>query len=175
MSHKHHSIIRVGAGLIQFVYGSHSRLATELILHKIIFWPSFRASFWGVWDLGLCIFWVPAFRDPLSDGKIWCFLRAKRVFSVSRFCSVVLFSQVHKKCTDLNLSLLYKLILGTYSKFARENNFQSWCARRSHRRAALLRTLRWLNPSPCRVVNVVVVGPFEGEEEGTGHGSQRRS
>jgi len=25
--HKHHLIIRVGAGLIQFVYGSHSRLA----------------------------------------------------------------------------------------------------------------------------------------------------
>ena len=26
VSHKHHSIIRVGAGLIQFVYGSHSKL-----------------------------------------------------------------------------------------------------------------------------------------------------
>ena len=25
--HKHHPIIRVGAGLIQFVYGSHSRMA----------------------------------------------------------------------------------------------------------------------------------------------------
>ena len=29
VSHKHHSIIRVGAGLIQFVHGAHSRLATE--------------------------------------------------------------------------------------------------------------------------------------------------
>jgi len=28
VSHKYHSIIRIGAGLIQFVYGSHSRLAT---------------------------------------------------------------------------------------------------------------------------------------------------
>ena len=28
VSHKHHLIIRVGAGLIQFVYGSHSRVAT---------------------------------------------------------------------------------------------------------------------------------------------------
>ena len=27
--HKHHPIIRVGAGLIQFVYKSHSSLATE--------------------------------------------------------------------------------------------------------------------------------------------------
>jgi len=35
VSHKHHSIIRVGAGLIQFVYKSHSRLATELTLDKL--------------------------------------------------------------------------------------------------------------------------------------------
>ena len=34
VSHKHHSIIRVGADLIQFVYGSHSRLATELTHHR---------------------------------------------------------------------------------------------------------------------------------------------
>ena len=33
----------------------------------------------GDWDLGLCIFWVLAFINPLSDGKIWFFLRAKRV------------------------------------------------------------------------------------------------
>ena len=45
VSHKHHSIIRVGTGLMQFVYGSHSRLALELILHKILFPPFFsRAS-----------------------------------------------------------------------------------------------------------------------------------
>jgi len=31
VSQKHHSIICVGAGLIQFVYGSHSRLATEYL------------------------------------------------------------------------------------------------------------------------------------------------
>jgi len=30
VSHKHHSIIRVGAGLIQFVYGSRPKRATEL-------------------------------------------------------------------------------------------------------------------------------------------------
>jgi len=66
-------------------------------------------------------------------------------FFGSRFYSAVLSSQVPKKCTDLDLSLLYNLILGTYSKFARKNNFLSLCARRSHRRAALLRTLRWLS------------------------------
>ena len=31
--------------------------------------------------------------------------------------------QVLKKCTDLDLSLLYILILGTYGKFARRNYF----------------------------------------------------
>ena len=36
---------------------------------------------------------------------------------------MVLFSQVPKKCTDLNLNLFYILILGTYGKFARKNNF----------------------------------------------------
>jgi len=66
-------------------------------------------------------------------------------FSGIRFYSAVLSSQVLQKCTDLDLSLLYNLILGTYSKFARKNNFLSLCARRSHRRAALLRTLRWLS------------------------------
>jgi len=35
--HKHHSIIRVGAGLIQFVYGSYSHLAADLIPKKAIF------------------------------------------------------------------------------------------------------------------------------------------
>ena len=35
--HKHHLIIRNGADLIQFVYGSHSRLAADLTLDKNIF------------------------------------------------------------------------------------------------------------------------------------------
>jgi len=38
----------------------------------------------------------------------------------SRFYSAVLFSQVPKKCTDLDLSLLYNLILRTYKNFARK-------------------------------------------------------
>ena len=44
-----------------------------------------------------------------------------------RFCSAILFSQVPKKCTDLDLSLLYNLILGTHSEFARQNGFLSSC------------------------------------------------
>jgi len=43
--HKHHSIIRVGAGLIQFVYWSHSRLATGVTSSRILFSQFFRAGF----------------------------------------------------------------------------------------------------------------------------------
>jgi len=39
--HKHHQIIRVGAGLIQFVYRSHLRLATEVTRNRNAFSPFF--------------------------------------------------------------------------------------------------------------------------------------
>jgi len=45
LSHKHHSIIRVGAGLIQFVYGSHSCLAADLTLDNFLFSPWFSRAF----------------------------------------------------------------------------------------------------------------------------------
>jgi len=38
-------------------------------------------------------------------------------------CAAVLQTQVLKLCTDLDFSLLYILILGTYCKFARKLNF----------------------------------------------------
>jgi len=38
-------------------------------------------------------------------------------------CTAALFFQLPKKCTILDLSLLYILILGTYSKIAWENHF----------------------------------------------------
>jgi len=69
----------------------------------------------GDWDLGQ--------RRPLRNGDF----RKKRVSPAGKIgiwhCVAVFFSQVPKKCTDLGLSLLYILILGTYSKFARRNNF----------------------------------------------------
>jgi len=75
------------------------------------------------WNLGLCTFWVLAKRAPLRNGdfrKKTCFARRKiRIWH----CAALLFSQVPKKCTDLDLSLLYILTSGTYSKFARKNNF----------------------------------------------------
>jgi len=41
VSHKHHSIIRVGANPIQFIYGSHSRVATGVTSSRILFLPFF--------------------------------------------------------------------------------------------------------------------------------------
>ena len=43
--HKHYPIIRVGAGLIQFVYRSHLRLATEATPEQKCIFAIFRASF----------------------------------------------------------------------------------------------------------------------------------
>jgi len=43
--HKHHLIIRVGAGLIQFVYRSHLRLATEATSNRKVFSPFFARVF----------------------------------------------------------------------------------------------------------------------------------
>jgi len=45
VSHTHHLIIRVGAGPIPFVYGSHSCLAADLILHKVLFSPFLSRAF----------------------------------------------------------------------------------------------------------------------------------
>ena len=73
------------------------------------------------WDLGLC---------PTSVFSLWfclCSAMAKSDFFCvkthffSNFANAQLFSK--QLCTDLVLSLLYILILGTYSKFAWKNNF----------------------------------------------------
>ena len=45
VSHKHHSIIRIGAGLIQFVHGRTCSSAAEVIPNKFLFLPFFPASF----------------------------------------------------------------------------------------------------------------------------------
>ena len=53
--------------------------------------------------------------------------RKKRFSPAERFgiwhCAAVLLSQAPKKCTGLDLSLLYILVSGIYSKIARENHF----------------------------------------------------
>ena len=124
--------------------GSKRRALGNYYFFKRICYEFLISKCRGDWDLNLCTFWVLAFINPLSDGKSNFFCGRNAFFFGSRFYSAVLFSQVPKNCTDLDLSLLYNQILWTYSKFAVKNNFLSLCARRSHRRAALLRTLRWL-------------------------------
>ena len=61
---------------------------------------------------------------PLSQ---FLFPEKKTCFDVGKIgfchCAAVLQTQVLKLCTDLDLCLLYILILGTYSKFARKNHF----------------------------------------------------
>ena len=60
-------------------------------------------------------------RSAMTNSDFSCV--ETRFFSGSRHCVAVLETQVPKLCTDLDLSLLYILILGTYSKFARKCNF----------------------------------------------------
>jgi len=74
-------------------------------------------------DLCLCTTSVLASAEPLRHDKIRFFLRRKCFFFGSRHCASVLQMQVPKLCTDLDFSLLHILILGTYSKFTRKNNF----------------------------------------------------
>ena len=75
------------------------------------------------WDLGLCTTSGLAFGEPMRSGdsqKKKMFRRRKNRILPLRCSSQ---TQVPKMCTDLDLSLLYILIMGTYSKFARKNNF----------------------------------------------------
>ena len=93
----------------------------------------------GDQDLGLCTTSVLAFGEPQRNGKI----RKKKCFDVGKIrfcrCGAVLQTQVPKLCTDLALILLYILILGTYSKFARKiifNHSPQLCSSAGRRFAA---------------------------------------
>jgi len=75
------------------------------------------------WDLGLCATSVLALGEQMRDGKIQkqnVFRRRKNRILPLHFGSPNASTEL---CTDLDLSLLYILILGTYSKFARKINF----------------------------------------------------
>ena len=79
---------------------------------------------WLHWDLGRCTFWVLTKREALRNSKFRIFFGGRNTcFFGSRHGTAVLFSQVPKKCTDLDLSLLYILISGTYSKLNLKNDF----------------------------------------------------
>jgi len=98
----------------------------------------------GDWDLGLCTTSGLAFGEPQRSGDF----RKKNVFrrKENRILPLRCGSPnaSPKVCTDLDLSLLYILTSGTYSKFARKKQFPS--ARRLLS-AALLE--HW--PQVCRV------------------------
>jgi len=86
---------------------------------------------------------IPSYEN---QSKTDFFCVETHFFLGGRHCAAVLQTQVPKLCTDLDLRLLYILILGTYSKFARKNNFLA-CSARRLLFAALLQ--RW--PQVCRV------------------------
>jgi len=91
-----------------------------------------------VHNFGTCVWRTDAqWRLP---EKRTCFDAGKIRFG---HCAAVLQTQVPKLCTDLDLSFLYILILGSYSKFARKNNFLALgvcftqpCSSAGHRFAA---------------------------------------
>ena len=78
----------------------------------------------GDLDLGLFTTLGLAFGEPQRSGD---FRKKKTCFDAGKIgichCAAVLQAQIPKLCTDVNLSLLYILISGTYSKFARKINF----------------------------------------------------
>jgi len=76
---------------------------------------------------------VYLFMPPLRSDKLDFFIWQNTFFSVTS--QENLCEQVLKKCTDVDLTLLYIWILGTYTKFAWENNLHSAFASRRHARA----------------------------------------
>jgi len=74
-------------------------------------------------DLGLCTTSRLAFGEPRCSDDF----RGKTCFNAGKIgfwrCVALLQTQDPNLCTDLDLCLIYNLTLGTYSKFARQNNF----------------------------------------------------
>jgi len=79
----------------------------------------------GDWNLGLRPTSVLAFREPRAMAKSDFSCVKTRFFPGFCHCAGILQRQVPKLCAELDLGLLYILILGTYRQFARKNNFLS--------------------------------------------------
>ena len=88
------------------------------------------SKFRGDWDLGLCKTSGPVFRELQRSGDF----RKKTCFDARKIgfchCAAVLQMQVPKLCADLDFSLLYILIWGTYSKFVRKMRSNRKCSRK---------------------------------------------
>jgi len=61
----------------------------------------------------------------MAKSDFSCVELETRFFPGSRHSAAVLQTQVPKLCTDPDLSLLYISMMGTYSKFARKNDFSA--------------------------------------------------
>jgi len=85
--HKPHLIIRVGAGLIQFVYGSHLRLAADLTLDKNLFFLPFSRAF------------------PAVLGFVWTNLRIHRHPVYKAFHRIRLVVTNELVCSNSNVIL----------------------------------------------------------------------
>ena len=94
--------------------------ATAAAFHTPAFTLSMLAQFDGAaffaFSLPYLVLAKAGAAIPRSD-----FSCVETSFFSSEVATALRFSK--RKCTDLDLSLLYILILGTYSKFARKNNF----------------------------------------------------
>jgi len=79
----------------------------------------------GDWDLGRCTFFVSLRKENCCAMAASEQKRVSPAWKIGIWhCAAVFFSQIPKKCTDLDFSLLCILILWTYCKFARVINFQ---------------------------------------------------
>jgi len=101
------------------------RQALEHFFFERIYYMFLIPKCRGYWDLSLRTTSGLAFGESQRNGQIRFFLRQNTFFFRSRNCAAVLQTQVPKLCANLDLKLLYILILGTCSKFARKNNFQA--------------------------------------------------
>jgi len=75
----------------------------------------------GDWNLGLCIFGLlrKEIHCEMQNSDFFCW---RNTFFLGVAIAQQFSFKVPKKCTDLDLSLLYISILGTYSKFTRKNS-----------------------------------------------------
>jgi len=94
--HKYHPIIRVGAGLIQFVYRSHLRLATEDTRNRNAFSPFFPRVFRASRCLRVCLY-------LRYTGCVWAYAC---VYVRVYVCVRVSVSVCHLEITRVDICLL---------------------------------------------------------------------
>jgi len=105
---------------------SHSAAENKRRALAFCFIMRIRYMFWAskcrvVFNLGLCTALGLAKRMPLRSADFQKVLRPSMFFNWKSAPRSRIFWQIPKSCTDLDLTLLYILTLGTCSRFARKN------------------------------------------------------